>query len=99
VRRVRDVFVSYTQDDRGWARWIAWAWQLEAKGYTTVLQAWDVRPATNLVVPDARRAPGSRPRWVILHNAAAERTTTKGEPAVCQKRPGGSHAAGRIATV
>jgi TIR domain-containing protein len=49
VRRVRDFFVSYTQDEPGWAGWIAWAWQLEAEGYTTVLQAWDVRPATNLV--------------------------------------------------
>ena len=34
-----DFFVSYTQADRGWAEWIAW--QLEAAGYSTVLQAWD----------------------------------------------------------
>jgi hypothetical protein len=31
VRRARDFFISYTQDDRGWAEWIAWAWQLEAE--------------------------------------------------------------------
>jgi hypothetical protein len=40
-RRARDLFISYTKDDRGWAEWIAWAWQLEAEGDTTVLQAWD----------------------------------------------------------
>src|SRR4051794_7027735 len=34
-----DVFVSYTQADRAWAEWIAW--QLDAAGHTTVLQAWD----------------------------------------------------------
>jgi tetratricopeptide (TPR) repeat protein len=34
-----DFFVSYTSADRTWAEWIAW--QLEAEGYTTVVQAWD----------------------------------------------------------
>jgi TIR domain len=33
----RDFFVSYTQADRAWAEWLAW--ELEAAGYTTVLQA------------------------------------------------------------
>jgi hypothetical protein len=34
-----DFFVSYTSTDRAWAEWIAW--QLEAEGYTVVVQAWD----------------------------------------------------------
>ena len=34
-----DFFVSYTSADRAWAEWIAW--QLEAEGYTVVVQAWD----------------------------------------------------------
>ena len=34
--------ISYTQVDHTWAEWIAW--QLEAAGYTTVIQAWDFRP-------------------------------------------------------
>jgi hypothetical protein len=38
----RDFFVSYTQTDRAWAEWLAW--ELEAAGYTTVLQAWDMPP-------------------------------------------------------
>jgi phage replication-related protein YjqB (UPF0714/DUF867 family) len=36
----RDFFISYTGVNRPWAEWIAV--QLEAAGYTTVLQAWDV---------------------------------------------------------
>jgi hypothetical protein len=41
-RQGRDFFISYTQANRPWAKWIAV--QLEAAGYTTVLQAWDFRP-------------------------------------------------------
>jgi tetratricopeptide (TPR) repeat protein len=40
-----DFFVSYTQPDRAWAEWIAW--QLEASGYSTVLQAWDFVPGSD----------------------------------------------------
>ena len=41
-RLARDFFISYTSVNRPWAEWIAV--QLEAAGYTIVLQAWDVRP-------------------------------------------------------
>ncbi|MCK9902137.1 hypothetical protein CC117_25435 [Parafrankia colletiae] len=34
-----DFFVSYTQNDRDWAEWIAW--QIEDLGYTVLIQAWD----------------------------------------------------------
>ena len=40
-------FVSYNRADRPWAEWIAW--QLEAAGHGTVLQAWDFRPGDNFV--------------------------------------------------
>jgi TIR domain len=43
----RDFFVSYTQTDRAWAEWLAW--ELNAVGYTTVLQAWDMPPGTAFV--------------------------------------------------
>lgn len=36
-----DFFISYTGKDKAWAEWIAW--QLEAAGYSTVIQAWDFR--------------------------------------------------------
>jgi hypothetical protein len=37
--KAADFFVSYTSADRAWAEWISW--QLEAEGYTVVVQAWD----------------------------------------------------------
>jgi tetratricopeptide (TPR) repeat protein len=43
----RDFFISYTQVNRSWAEWIAV--QLEATGYTTVLQAWDFRPGQDFI--------------------------------------------------
>ena len=43
----RDFFISYTGVNRSWAEWIAV--QLEAAGYTTVLQAWDFRPGSDLL--------------------------------------------------
>jgi tetratricopeptide (TPR) repeat protein len=43
----QDFFISYTGADRPWAEWIAV--QLEAAGYTTVLQAWDFRPGSDFL--------------------------------------------------
>jgi WD40 repeat protein len=42
-----DFFISYTPADERWAAWIAW--ELEAAGYTTMVQAWDFVPGTNFV--------------------------------------------------
>ena len=33
------VFVSYTQNDKQWAEWIAW--QVEEAGFEAIIQAWD----------------------------------------------------------
>ncbi|MCB0212634.1 MAG: toll/interleukin-1 receptor domain-containing protein [Anaerolineae bacterium] len=49
----KDFFISYNRHDRQWAEWIAW--QMEAAGYTTVIQAWDFRPGGNFVA-DMQRA-------------------------------------------
>src|SRR5215212_6994495 len=43
----RDFFMSYTGVNRSWAEWIAV--QLEAAGYTTLLQAWDFRPGSDFL--------------------------------------------------
>jgi hypothetical protein len=43
----RDFFISYTAVNRSWAEWIAV--QLEAAGYSTVLQAWDFRPGSDFL--------------------------------------------------
>jgi hypothetical protein len=45
--RGRDFFISYTQVNRAWAEWIAV--QLEAAGYTTLLQAWDFKPGSDFL--------------------------------------------------
>jgi len=49
-----DFFVSYNKADRKWAEWIGW--QLEAAGYTTIVQAWDIRPGSNFVLEMDRAA-------------------------------------------
>ncbi|MED4602103.1 toll/interleukin-1 receptor domain-containing protein [Paenibacillus validus] len=44
----KDFFISYNKNDVQWAEWIAWV--LEAKGYQTVIQAWDFRPGNNFIL-------------------------------------------------
>lgn len=44
----KDFFISYTSKDKVYAEWIAW--QLEAEGYSTIIQAWDFIPGNNFVL-------------------------------------------------
>ncbi len=66
----KDFFISYNKADRPWAEWMAW--QLEAEGYTTVLQAWDFLPGSNglplscRILPD-KRAPCSLCGYANAH--------------------------------
>jgi hypothetical protein len=46
-QKKKDFFISYTGVDKDWAAWIAW--QLEAAGYTTIIQDWDFGPGENFV--------------------------------------------------
>src|SRR4051812_14820738 len=43
-----DFFVSYNHRDKQWAEWIAW--EIEAAGYASTIQAWDFRPGANFVL-------------------------------------------------
>ena len=43
----RHFLVSRTGADAAWAEWIAW--QLEAEGFTVVIQDWDFGPGVNFV--------------------------------------------------
>ncbi|MEU6710936.1 TIR domain-containing protein [Nonomuraea sp. NPDC046802] len=45
--RSTEIFVSYSPADTAWATWIAW--ELEAAGYRTMIQAWDFVPGTNFI--------------------------------------------------
>ena len=47
-QKQKDFFISYRGSDRTWAEWIAW--QLEAAGYSTIIQAWDFRPGSSFPV-------------------------------------------------
>lgn len=60
---MKDFFVSYNGKDKEWAEWVAW--QLEAAGYTTVIQAWDFRPGGNFVI-DMQRAAEEAERTIAV---------------------------------
>jgi tetratricopeptide (TPR) repeat protein len=62
-----DFFVSYTEADRGWAEWIAW--QLEAAGYSTVVQAWDFVPGSDWVHQMQRATTTARQTIAVLSSA------------------------------
>ena len=62
-----DFFVSYTQADRAWAEWIAW--QLEAAGYSTVLQAWDFAPGSDWAHEMQRATATARRTIAVLSSA------------------------------
>ncbi len=44
----KEFFISYNKADITWAEWIAW--ELEAAGHLTILQAWDFRPGFNFAL-------------------------------------------------
>jgi len=42
-----DYFISHNAADRAWAEWIAW--ELEAAGYSTLIEASDLAPGASFV--------------------------------------------------
>ncbi len=72
-----DFFVSYTSADRPWAEWIAW--QLEEAGYSTLIQAWDFRPAANWVLEMDHAAAIARRTLAVLSPAFLESRYTQPE--------------------
>lgn len=63
-RQTQDVLISYTHADRAWAAWIAW--ELQAAGYTTGLQAWDTPPGTAFAHATDHAATTSRHTLLVL---------------------------------
>ena len=59
----KDFFISYASADRSWAEWIAW--QLEAAGLTTVIQAWDFHAGSNFVL-DMNKASAQATRTIAV---------------------------------
>lgn len=62
----KDFFISYNGKDKDWAEWIAW--QLEATGYSVVIQAWDFRPGGNFVLEMQKAAQADRTVVVLSPN-------------------------------
>ncbi len=60
----KDFFISYNKADRAWAEWIAW--QLEAEGYSTILQAWDFRPGSNFILQMDTAAKAAKRTLAVL---------------------------------
>jgi len=44
----KDFFISYNKADKAWAEWIAW--ELEAAGYSIIIQAWDFLSGSNFIL-------------------------------------------------
>jgi TIR domain len=83
-------FISYTGADDAWAQWIAW--QLEAAGYTTTLQAWDSRPGMNFLAWMNQAAKEAERTLVVLSPAyeQGEGFTVPEWTAALHKDPSGS---------
>jgi hypothetical protein len=64
VLSMKDFFISYNGKDKAWAEWIAY--QLEAAGYTTVIQAWDFRPGGNFVLEMHKAAANTERTLAVL---------------------------------
>jgi len=61
---MKDFFISYTKTDKAWAVWIAW--QLEAVGHTTIIQAWDFHEGQNFVVEMQEAATNAKHTIAVL---------------------------------
>ncbi|HRH87594.1 MAG TPA: toll/interleukin-1 receptor domain-containing protein [Rubrivivax sp.] len=64
---MKDFFVSYSAADRAWAEWIAW--QLEAAGWSVVVQAWDFQPGSNFALEMSRALVNTQRTIAVLSPA------------------------------
>jgi nucleoside phosphorylase len=88
--RQRDFFISYNNQDRQWAEWIAWA--LEEAGYSVFIQAWDFLPGENFVLNMQRAIEQSKRTIAVLSKDYLKARFTQPEwAAVLAKDPTGEH--------
>jgi TIR domain len=73
----RDFFISYTAADKAWAEWLAW--ELEAAGYTTLLQAWDMPPGTAFAHAMDQAVQHTRHTLLVLSPAYMRSAMTEAE--------------------
>ena len=85
-----DFFISYTKGDRTWAEWIAW--HLEAEGYSTLIQAWDIRPGSNFALAMQRATVEAERTIAVLSSAYLSSRFTQPEwAAAFAQDPTGEH--------
>jgi len=85
----KQFFISHNQSDRQIAEWIAW--QLEAAGYSVVIQAWDVGPAQNFVLAmDKAAQTAERTLAVLSPDFLASRFTAPEWAAAFARDPTGA---------
>ena len=70
-------FVSYTQNDRAWAEWVAF--ELKALGNTVIIQAWDIHSGHNFALEMQKAAANSDHTVPILSEAFFRSNFTKPE--------------------
>jgi tetratricopeptide (TPR) repeat protein len=80
----KDFFISYADTDRTWAEWIAW--QLEEAGYSTLLQAWDIRPGSNFVLEMDKAAQNGERTIAVLSPEYLNGSYTQAEWAAAFRR-------------
>jgi hypothetical protein len=86
---MKDYFISYNRADRAWAEWIAW--QLEASGWLTVIQAWDFPVGSNFVLEMNRAVKEAGRVLVVLSPTYLTATFTGAEwAAYFSQDPAGS---------
>ena len=73
----RDFFVGYTSADRDRAEWIGR--QLEAAGYTILLQGWDIRSGMNVLSEMQKGAEGSIRTLIVLSPSFLDLKLTEAE--------------------
>lgn len=72
-----DFFISYSAKDEPWAEWIAT--QLEQAGYSSVVQAWDIRPGANFVLEMERAMKASGKTLLLLSPVSLSSDFTSAE--------------------
>jgi hypothetical protein len=70
-------FISYTQADEPWAKWIAWT--LEEAGFSVAIQAWDFRPGENFVLRMHQATAEADKTIVVLSQAYLQSAFTRAE--------------------
>lgn len=72
-----DFFISYAQQDRDWAEWIAWS--LEQNGYSIVMQAWAFLPGHSIGISMDRASASAQRTLAVISPAYFESKATAAE--------------------